>query len=116
MTTANHVVQEKHVLRGTLDHQKAAQQGAKGGTTRMLAAYLDAGAKIEMQGDRQKIDADLRGLRIETQTNVSRSSKVDYLFPTCPHGQLPVWCWMQWPVRCNAEQCTADFKMWVCIS
>ncbi|KAK9864527.1 hypothetical protein WJX84_002714 [Apatococcus fuscideae] len=66
---------EKHVLRGTLDHQKAAQQGVKGGTTRMLAAYLDAGAKIEMQGDRQKIDADLRGLRIETQTNVTHSSK-----------------------------------------
>ena len=71
------VTQEKNVLRGTVDHHKASQHGTKGGTTRMLAAYLDAGAQIEMQGDRQKIQADLRGLRIETQTNVSRkSSKV----------------------------------------
>ncbi len=68
------ILQEKHMLRGTLDHQKASQQSHKGGTTRMLAAYLDAGAQIHMQGDRQKIDADLRGLRIETQTNVSRKS------------------------------------------
>ena len=72
------------MLRGTLDHHKAAQQGPKGATTRMLAAYLDAGARIEMQGNRQKIDADLRGLRIETQTNVSRSSKVSSSFQTCP--------------------------------
>ena len=40
----------------------------------MLAAYLDAGAQMVMQGDQQKIDADLRGLRVETQTNVSRRS------------------------------------------
>lgn len=88
-------MQEKHVLRGTLDHQKAAQQGTKGGTTRMLAAYLDAGAKIEMQGDRQKIDADLRGLRIETQTNVSRSSKVGYLLSSC------VWISLLFDNACN---------------
>ena len=79
----NHL-QEKHVLRGTLNTHKAAQQGSKGGTTRMLAAYLDAGARIEMQGNRQKIDADLRGLRIETQTNVSRKSKVSSSLQTCP--------------------------------
>ncbi|KAK9858457.1 hypothetical protein WJX84_002370 [Apatococcus fuscideae] len=65
---------EKHMLRGTMGQQKPVHQGSKGGTTRMLAAYLDAGARMEMQGDRQKIKADLRGLRIETQTNVSRGA------------------------------------------
>ena len=62
------------MLRGTLDHKKASHHSSKGGTTRMLAAYLDAGAQMVMQGDQQKIDADLRGLRVETQTNVSRRS------------------------------------------
>ena len=62
------------MLRGTMGQQKPVHQGSKGGTTRMLAAYLDAGARMEMQGDRQKIKADLRGLRIETQTNVSRGA------------------------------------------
>ena len=36
----------------------------------MLAAYMDVSAHVELQGDRQAVRAQLRGLRLETQVDL----------------------------------------------
>lgn len=41
-----------------------------GQALRMLAAYLDASAHIELQGEQREVKAQLRGLRLDTQVDL----------------------------------------------
>lgn len=65
-------MQEKEALqikRSQADLAKL-QPGEKAKTVRMLAAYMDLGARYKMVGPQQRASAELRGLRIETRVTL----------------------------------------------
>ena len=48
----------------------AIQADGKARSVRMLAAYMDLGARYKMVGKQQRASAELRGLRIETRVTL----------------------------------------------
>ena len=48
----------------------AIQADGKSRSVRMLAAYMDLGARYKMVGKQQRASAELRGLRIETRVTL----------------------------------------------
>ena len=67
-----YIMQEKEVMqtkRSAAD-LSAIQADGKARSVRMLAAYLDLGARYKMVGKQQRASAELRGLRIETRVTL----------------------------------------------
>lgn len=66
------LMQEKEVMqtkRSAAD-LSAIQADGKARSVRMLAAYMDLGARYKMVGKQQRASAELRGLRIETRVTL----------------------------------------------
>ena len=71
-------LQERDAMRVSASKAEAAPRarGDAGRSVRMLAAYMDLGARYKIAGDRQRASAELRGLHVETQVDVG-GHKVD---------------------------------------
>ncbi len=85
-----HAVQEKEVMqtkRSAAD-LSAIQADGKSRSVRMLAAYLDLGARYKMVGKQQRASAELRGLRIETRVTLGEEKVQPPHFSLCHKATL----------------------------
>ena len=55
---------------------KSEGSGQKKYLVRMLAAYMDLGGKLHMQGDSIDLDAQLKGLRLETLMELDQNASL----------------------------------------
>ena len=90
LLSSYHDVQERDAMRGaqpgsdsgilSSGHVEAAAgtpPAGRGESVRMLAAYMDLGARCRLEGDRVTASVEMRGLRIETRISGAGVAKAD---------------------------------------